>query len=441
MVLLLLFSIVATISAFGTYRISIKGSRHLLETRALDMAVNIGFTIENVGVDNTLFHKLAMKDKWEELAFIALFDKEGRIIMHSNSFLVGAVKADKDVKTVIKKEKVLFHDSVLGTGEDVFILDFPMKLRLKKESEHKEKDLSTTERLIAILQKDSITQAPEATTYCLRVALHTYPAQFIVRQANFQFTLIVVSLITLWVLAFFVINTWRRNMRLEEQLAEQERMAVLGRMSAVLAHEIRNPLASIKGFAQIYSEEGGDTELESDMKIIVDETERLEHLTTNLLIYAKPVQVVKNEFELSDYCRDLERYLKTDSEGVSMEINCQAGVVMQDRDKLTHVIRNLVQNAVHATTEAGGEKVVLEIGRADGIVEIAVKDNGPGVPDDVRDKLFEPFFTTRTRGTGLGLAIVKRIVTLMEGEIEILDNPEGGAIFHVSIPDETGSEE
>jgi two-component system sensor histidine kinase HydH len=435
-VLLLLFSVIATISTFGTYRISIKGSRHLLETRALDMAVNIGFTIESVGVDNGLFHKLAMQDKWEELAFISLFDREGRIIMHSNPLLVGDVKGDSYVKDVIEGEKVVFHDFVLGTGEDVFVLDFPLKLRLRNESGDSEKEHSPAGRVLEIFQKASITQAPEPHTYCLRVALHTYPARFIVRQANFQLTLIAVSLVALWVLAFFVINTWRRNMKLEERLAEQERMAVLGRMSAVLAHEIRNPLASIKGFAQIYSEDNNDPELVSDMKIIEAETERLEHLTTNLLIYAKPVRLERREFDLQDYCGELKRYLKSDHENVRLEISCGEGQVFQDRDRLTQVIRNLVQNGINASAEAGGDRVRLEIEKRDGQFHVIVKDSGPGVPDDIRDKLFEPFFTTRTRGTGLGLAIVKRIVTLMDGKTEVMDNPDGrGAMFHVSMPD------
>jgi two-component system sensor histidine kinase HydH len=432
-----MFSVVAAISAFGTYRISIKGSRHLLETRALDMAVNIGFTIENIGVDNSIFHKLAMQDKWEELAFIALFDRDGRIIMHSNSFLVGAVKGDRYVQEVVRNEQVTFHDSVLGTGEDVFVLDFPLKLHLKRRSEQRtaHRD-SMIPPFVEMARKNAITQAPEARTYCLRVALHTYPARFIVRQANFQLVMIGVSLLALWILALFVISTWRRNINLEQRLAEQERMAVLGRMAAVLAHEIRNPLSSIKGFAQIHCEDDSDPDLAEDMEIIVEETERLEHLTENLLTYAKPVTVRRVEFDLDEFCNWLEHYWKYDDNSVSISVSCSGGRVFHDRDKLTLIIRNLVQNAVDATQKAGGGEIKVLLEKSDNALRIDVIDRGTGISPEDREKLFEPFFTTRTKGTGLGLAIVKRLVDLMNGSIEVSDNPDGaGTVFSVILPD------
>lgn len=438
-VLLVLFSVVASISAFGTHRISIKGSRHLLETRAMDMAVTIGFTIENVGIFNGMFHELAMKDKWEDLAFIALFDNEGRVLMHSNSFLIGEVKGDSYVAKVLKNENVVFHDFILGTGETVFVLDFPLKLHLHKESGKEEATVSESRQLADLIERGSITQAPESMTYCLRVALHTYPARSIVRQANFQLAIIAVSLLILWVLAMFVINTWRRNIRLETKLAEQERMAVLGRMAAVLAHEIRNPLASIRGFAQINLECNSDNEMGSDMQIIVNETERLEHLTSNLLTYAKPVKVVRSQFELKDYCFDIEKYWSQNKlpveVDVKVEVLCTEGIVYQDREKITQIVLNLVKNGIEASIKNEGKRVEVKIVKEDERLVIEVRDSGKGVPNKLKDKLFEPFFTTRTRGTGLGLAIVKRLTLLMDGKITVHNSSNQGAIFKIVLPD------
>ncbi len=426
--LLVLFSIVAIISGVGTYRISIEGSTHLLETRAIDIAVNIGFTLERLGIRNDLFPELVTKDTYENLAFLALYDEDGTILLHSNPSLVGRKETDPDVAKVLRLKKPDFHFSTLATGEKVFILDFPLHLHLSDKSVlqfHFQGEDSERE----------IKRVQSAKNFCLRVALHTYPAEKIVRRANFQLILICASLLILWGLAFFFVQAWRRNARLEAKLREQERMAMLGRMAAVLAHEIRNPLSSIKGFAQIHAETADSEDLKEDLNIIIEETKRLERLTTNLLVYARPAVLNEVEFRVKDFCQDVQRLLLSEEGRCDkVVLDCSERIVCLDRGKLMQIVLNLVQNAIDAIKDKEQGRVWLTMKVAGGKMKLVVEDNGPGLPEGLQAKMFEPFFTTKTKGTGLGLAIVKRLVDAMNGRILVRKRSGGGTVMEVVFP-------
>ncbi len=425
--LLVLFSIVAVISGVGTYRISIEGSTHLLETRAIDIAVNIGFTLERLGIRNDLFPELVTKDTYENLAFLALYDEDGTILLHSNPTLVGRKETDPDVVKVLRLKKPDFHFSTLATGEKVFVLDFPLHLHLSDKSAlqfHSHGEDGDNE----------IKQVQSAKNFCIRVALHTYPAEKIVRRANFQLILICASLLILWGLAFFFVQAWRRNAKLEARLQEQERMAMLGRMAAVLAHEIRNPLSSIKGFAQIHAETADNEDLKEDLNIIIEETKRLERLTTNLLVYARPAILNEVEFKLGDFCKDVQHLLLPEGCCDRVVLDCSDHIVCMDREKLMQIVLNLVQNAVDAVKSQRHGGVWLTMKISGGQMKLVVEDNGPGLPESLRAKMFEPFFTTKTKGTGLGLAIVRRLVDAMDGRIAVRKRSGGGTVMEVVFP-------
>ena len=436
-VLLALFSVVALISAVGTYRISIEGSRHLLETRATDVAVNIGFSLERVGLDPDLFPQLVQSDKWEYLAFLALIDMDGTILLHSNSKLIGRTIQDPEIYQVIKRERIVTRFKKLATGEEVFILDFPLKMHLA------EKTVAPPEGGA----KGLLQPLPCIKTLVLRVALHPYPARSIERRARFQLAMIGASLVLLWVLAAFFVKFWRDSYRLQERLAEQERMAALGQMAAVLAHEIRNPLSSIKGFAQLYMEESSDEEMRQDMALIVEQTERLERLTSNLLIYARPTMLHTEEFDLSELCLEMERMMPIyDRNRIRVSLKCDHAHVRQDREKILQILLNLVQNSLEALSRE------LEKGRQTGHIAVkakagqesftlVVEDDGPGISEEIRSRLFEPFVTSKTKGTGLGLAIVRRLCLAMHGEIRAEERAGGGTRMVVELPRFLGQEE
>ncbi len=190
-----------------------------------------------------------------------------------------------------------------------------------------------------------------------------------------------------------------------EKQARLARLAELGQMSAVLAHEIRNPLGALKGFLQLAQERAsGDTRLYLDTSL--EQTSRLEQLVKDLLAYARAPQPKWREIAW----REMEMRLRPHAPGVPFR-----GADFQlrtDPDMLEQAVLNLLRNAMEAGTEV---RVDAAPGR------IRVTDNGPGVPPDVRQKLFQPFVTTKAQGTGLGLAIVRNLVRALHGEIELTD--------------------
>ncbi len=433
-ILLGLFSIITIISAISTYRISIEGSRHLLETRATDIAVNLGFTLERLGLSPDLFCDLVESDRWEYLAFLALIDKDKTIILHSNEKLIGRKIDDPSVNQVFQKERIFNHFERLATGEEVFILDFPLKLHISDMNRADIPADQMAEVAPGIRQK-ALEPMPALRVFCLRVALHPYPARSIERRAKFQLMMILASLALLWSLALFFIRAWQKNYRLEASLAERERMAALGQMAAVLAHEIRNPLSSIKGFAQIYMEDTSDPDLREDMAVVVEQTDRLERLTANLLVYARPTELHVEMFDVHELCMELKRLISAENKGIELVMNCQSREISADREKLAQILLNLIQNSIEALSSWDGEKkVTVDFDISDQGIDITIKDTGPGFPPGMEDKLFEPFVSTKTKGTGLGLAIVKRLVTAMDGTLKAENSREGGAMVEIFLP-------
>jgi len=430
-IILLLFSVVVLISAVGTYRISIEGSKNLLENRALDIAVSLGFTLERIGLRNELFPELVTTDGWDDLAFLVLYDRDGTVLLHSNPLLVGRSRMDSDMERVISQKRPETRFSALATGEEVFVLDFPLHLHLSEQGDSGSKNNIDLERSHA---REEIGPADNARTYCLRVSLHPYPARRILRRANFQLVLIGLSLITLWILTSFFFWAWRRNYRLEAKLRKHERMAALGEMAAVLAHEIRNPLSGIKGFAQLYLEGATDPDVIADFSVIVEESRRLEGLTADLLTYARPVKLNEEEFDTERFCQDIKRIIGPFKGKVKFHMSCEKLELRLDREKLMQVVFNLVQNAIDAVSEIKGGEVWFSVKSSGQVLMLTVEDNGPGLPLDVRNRIFEPFVTTKAKGTGLGLAIVDRLLEAMGGEISFRDREGSGIIVRIKLP-------
>jgi len=432
LIILLLFSVLALISAVGIYRISIEGSKNLLENRAVDIAVSLGFTLERIGLKNELFPELVATDKWDDLAFLVLYDRSGNVLLHSNPLLVGRNQIDAHIESVILKKQPEIHFSTLATREEVFVLDFPLHLHLSVQS-----NSDTMNDIIDFEQSsemEKIEFIDNAKAYCLRVSIHPYPARTILRKANFQLVLIGLSLTTLWILTFFFLWSWRRNYRLEARLHKQERMAALGEMAAVLAHEIRNPLSSIKGFAQFYLENTTDPDESADFSVIVEESKRLEGLTADLLTYARPAKLNKEKLDTEKFCQEIKRSVAHLIGDVKFHMSCEKLELYIDREKLMQVVFNLAQNAVEAVSEINKGEIWFSIRSSGPVLTLMVEDNGPGLPLDVKNRLFEPFITTKTKGTGLGLAIVDRLLEAMGGEISFMDREGGGVIVKITLP-------
>ena len=227
------------------------------------------------------------------------------------------------------------------------------------------------------------------------------------------------------------------NLRLERELAERERLASLGRMAATVAHEIKNPLSAIKSIAQVMREdEGLRNEYERDLGLIVGETDRLSQSVTQLLSFARKESPAGQPLSVDELLRSVVDLFRANAreQGIALdcEVNVEAELAGKSVSALRDALSNLLLNALQATPHGG--KVALSAMSSNGDLLISVQDSGSGVPADLRERIWEPFFTTRQRGTGLGLAIVRKRVQEVGGSASLESSNGRGALFQVRIP-------
>lgn len=228
------------------------------------------------------------------------------------------------------------------------------------------------------------------------------------------------------------------NIRLERELAERERLAALGRMAATVAHEIKNPLSAIKSIAQVMREdEQLKTEYERDLSLIVGETDRLSQSVTQLLSFARKESAAEQPLAIDELLHSVVDLFRANAreQAISLqcEVRCDAQLTGRCVSAVRDAVSNLVLNALQATPSGGNVRLVANA--TNGELAISVEDSGTGVPFDLRERIWEPFFTTRQRGTGLGLAIVRKRVQEVGGSASLGAERNGrGAVFHLRIP-------
>jgi len=239
------------------------------------------------------------------------------------------------------------------------------------------------------------------------------------------------------------LDDWRlveENVRLERKLAEGERLAALGQMAATVAHEVKNPLSAIKSIAQVMSEdEALKTQHARDLSLIVSETDRLNNTVTQLLSFARtetPASAPSTAAEIVGTVAGLFR-AEAEEKGVTLRSSarCDATLDGVQTSAVRDALSNLLLNGLQATPRGGRVKIECVIDR-DSVV-FTVSDSGPGIPESMREKVWQPFFTTRQRGTGLGLAIVRKRMQEAGGSAVLAPSTNGeGACFElrVSLP-------
>ena len=224
----------------------------------------------------------------------------------------------------------------------------------------------------------------------------------------------------------------RREERRRVRTERERQLTSLGEMSAVLAHEIRNPLASLKGHAQLLGEQlDAASPLQKKVARIVGEAKRLEELTGTLLDLVRSSSVTKQPTDPARLVREAAESVAPAR--VSIDASRAPESWQLDGLRMDQVLKNLLQNAAQATPEGGMLEASISVER--GQLQIQVRDHGAGLPEGATERLFEPFHTTRTQGTGLGLAVARRIVELHGGTIHAENHAEGGALFTLSIPE------
>lgn len=218
----------------------------------------------------------------------------------------------------------------------------------------------------------------------------------------------------------------------ERRLEDQRRLSALGEMAAVMAHEIRNPLASLKGHAQLLAERlvgGNEAEIRKAERVVY-EAERLEALTNDLLDFVRsgPVNVrPADPGAIVSACID-----EVGADDFALDTSGAPAEFPVDATRLRQAVTNVLQNARQAT--AAGTRPEVTVRERDGALEIAVRDFGAGVPAGDEEKIFTPFFTTRTTGTGLGLAVTQRVMQMHGGTVTARNHEGGGAVFRLTLP-------
>ncbi len=224
---------------------------------------------------------------------------------------------------------------------------------------------------------------------------------------------------------------WVREDALERRLDHERRLATLGEMSAVLAHEIRNPLASLKGHAQLLVEMLADAAAaRTKAERVVSEAVRLEVLTSDLLEFVRSADIECRPTPLAALLR--ESAAEIDRRRVRVDAARAPTTWNLDPARMRQVLTNLIRNALQASPASADVEVAAAL--HDGDLVLTVRDHGAGLPPGDPADLFEPFHTTRTQGTGLGLTVARRLVELHHGTIHAFNHEGGGAVFRVVLP-------
>jgi signal transduction histidine kinase len=222
----------------------------------------------------------------------------------------------------------------------------------------------------------------------------------------------------------------------DEQLVQAEKLALVGQMAAGLAHEIKNPLAGMKGAIQILQRDDARISPDERLEILREigrQVDRLNRNVADLLSFARPHEPVLAVGDLNQVVGAVVRNVAVDPGAQSAQLRSELAdraVGRFDQNLMEQLLLNLVQNAL----QAGSRCVTIRTRSTSDLLTLEVEDDGPGMPPDVRDRALDPFFTTRHHGTGLGLAIVQRIASVHGGQVLLNSRPGAGTRVRVLLP-------
>lgn len=335
------------------------------------------------------------------VAYALIAGKDGFIQFHTNRRLIGKRLEEPMLEQLIMTEKPTGRMITLQTGQPAYEYNY-------------------------------IFHSHGGTPRLLRLVLHTVVVDQIVTNAQRMWWAVGIILSLLWGLAVLVWNLLLRYIRVRDDFQRRENVAVIGQMTGVLAHEIRNALAGVRGYTQWVEEKMADSDpRKTGITMALQGTERIESLVNDLLLFSREEQYTLVSMDASEIIRTA-LYSITPWEG-NIEIHDKPSMsVMADKEKLLRVLLNGIQNAIQAM----GTEGVLHISlHKDGQwVAIEICDTGPGVEKSNLSRLFTPFYTTKTNGTGLGLAYSKKVVEGMGGRISLANrHDKTGAVLTIYL--------
>jgi len=233
----------------------------------------------------------------------------------------------------------------------------------------------------------------------------------------------------------------QEKLELKEQLNRAERLSSLGEMVAGISHEIRNPLGIIQNSAELLKKKMANSALDTAIpEIIVEEAGRLNHIITDFLNFARPRVPSLAPCHLKSIIEKNIAFFshQVDKQDYKIVPSCPADIpeIMADSDMLYQAFLNILLNAMQSMP--GGGNIFVKVQKNTHAVRVIFEDSGPGIPGDILEKIWEPFFTTKDKGTGLGLGIVKNIIEQHHGDIQINNRENSGAVVTVELPIEQG---
>ncbi len=231
---------------------------------------------------------------------------------------------------------------------------------------------------------------------------------------------------------YYLVNTALEEMK--EKVRKTEGFVAVGRIAASIAHEIRNPLSSIKGFAQYFKSRFKAKKDAAYADIMIKEIDRLNRVITELLDYAKPAELNLKKQRLEDIISYSIKLLESDIKGKGINIKEEhednLPTVLIDKDQMTQAVLNILLNSIEAVDKNG--EIRIGIRQIKDGLQLSIADNGKGIAKENVEKIFEPFFTTKKSGTGIGLALVKKIIDMHNGKITV--ESKEGTRFVIRLP-------
>ena len=232
---------------------------------------------------------------------------------------------------------------------------------------------------------------------------------------------------------------------LNEEVARHKRLAALGKLSSGIAHEIRNPLSSIRGLAQfVYNSFSKTDERKEDLNTIIQEVDRLNKLIVQVLDFAKLKKPNLTRFSLNDLIRKITELLKLEIKKkqikFSLELSPDISQIQADEDQVRQVLMNVVINAIQAIPKKGEIKIKTEktLLKGESAVKLIIKDSGIGITEKDFNQIFDPFFSTKEQGSGLGLSIVYKLIEAHQGEIKVESKEGKGTKLVIFLPQKKG---
>jgi len=395
------------ISSFAILYTTLENSRSVksLSIQALEnTALAISTSAENILQTSESNSDREISEIFSDrvVAYALIVRKDGTILYHTNPDLVGSHLSGEDLKQWLKSETSSGRRITLRTGLPAYEFNY-------------------------------ILHRLDGTPEMLKLVLHTTQADRVVSQAQRMWLTVIIVLILLWTGGIFSWRIFVRHMSLQEELGRRKQLALVGQMTAVLAHEIRNALGSIKGYTQWVDEKVEELDpRKAGLAMVLKGTDRIESLVNDLLLFSREETYNIKKLDLSRLVEEAASSFIPSWEG-KIDLDIKPGIhVMADREKLYRALINGIQNAVQTMVPDGNLRISTSLeGRW---VKIQVEDTGQGIQESELSHLFVPFYTTKSNGTGLGLAYSKKVVEGMGGKINLSNREDrGGAVLTIDL--------